>query len=54
MFEAMEELLNMCQHTRTIYDGMLFPDDAWNLDPEQGPPNLRSGIFARVEKREGH
>lgn len=31
-------------------DGMLFPDDAWNLDPEQGLPNLRGGIFARIER----
>ena len=32
-------------------DGMLFPDEDWNLDPAQGLPNLRGGIhvrFARV------
>ncbi len=32
-------------------DGMLFPDEEWNLDPIQGLPNLRGGIHARVEKR---
>ena len=29
-------------------DGMLFPDDDWNLDPAQGLPNLRGGIHARI------
>ena len=29
-------------------DGMLFSDEAWNLDPEQGLANLRGGICARV------
>lgn len=31
-------------------DGMLFPDDDWNLDPAQGVPNLRGGIHARIVK----
>jgi anaerobic selenocysteine-containing dehydrogenase len=30
-------------------DGMLFSDEAWNLDPEQGLTNLRGGIHASVE-----
>ena len=29
-------------------DGMLFSDEAWNLDSEQGLANLRGGICARV------
>lgn len=31
-------------------DGMLFPGAGWNPDPKQGPPNLRGGIHAKVEK----
>ena len=30
-------------------DGVLFSDDAWNLDPEQGLANLRGGIHANVQ-----
>jgi len=30
-------------------DGVLFSDDPWNLDPEQGLANLRGGIRASVE-----
>ena len=30
-------------------DGMLFSDEPWNLDPEQGLANLRGGIRASVE-----
>ena len=30
-------------------DGMLFSDEAWNLDPEQGLSNLRGGIHAGIE-----
>ena len=33
----------------THNDGMLFSDEAWNLDPEQGLANLRGGIHASVE-----
>ena len=33
-------------------DGMLFPDDDWNLDPAQGLPNLRGGIHARIVRIE--
>ena len=29
-------------------DGVLFPDEVWNLDGPQGVPNLRGGIHARV------
>ncbi|WP_165170937.1 molybdopterin-dependent oxidoreductase [Adlercreutzia sp. ZJ242] len=29
-------------------DGLLFPDDAWNVDAAQGLPNLRGGIRARI------
>lgn len=32
-------------------DGILFPDDAWNLDPLQGIPNLRGGLHARISKK---
>lgn len=31
-------------------DGMLYPDDAWNLDPVQGVPGLRDGVHARIVK----
>ncbi len=30
-------------------DGMLFPDENWNMDAAQGVPNLRGGIHVRVE-----
>ena len=30
-------------------DGMLIPDDCWNLDREQGLANLRGGLHAKVE-----
>ena len=30
-------------------DGMLFSDEPWNLDPEQGLANLRGGIHASIE-----
>jgi hypothetical protein len=29
---------------------MILSDDDWNLDREQGLPNLRGGILARVYK----
>ncbi|MCL2825909.1 MAG: molybdopterin-dependent oxidoreductase [Eggerthellaceae bacterium] len=29
-------------------DGMVFSDEAWNLDPEQGLANLRGGIRVKV------
>ena len=29
-------------------DSLLIPDDEWNTDPEQGIPNLRGGILAKV------
>ena len=29
-------------------DSMILSDDEWNLDPEQGLPNLRGGILAKV------
>lgn len=29
-------------------DGMLIPDEPWNLDPAQGLPNLRGGLLAKV------
>ena len=29
---------------------MLYPDDAWNLDPVQGVPGLRDGVHARIVK----
>lgn len=29
-------------------DSMILSDDDWNLDPEQGLPNLRGGILAKV------
>ena len=29
-------------------DGMILSDDGWNLDREQGVPNLRGGILAKV------
>lgn len=31
-------------------DGMILSDEAWNLDPEQGLPNLRGGILAKIYK----
>lgn len=31
-------------------DGMVFPDEDWNLDPAQGVPNLRGGIRVRVRQ----
>ena len=31
-------------------DGMLYPDDAWNLDPVQGVPGLRDGVHAKIAK----
>lgn len=37
-------LSGACLHN----DGMLFPDDEWNLDPAQGLPNLRGGIRGRI------
>lgn len=39
-------LSGACLHN----DGMLFPEDDWNLDPAQGVPNLRGGIHARIVK----
>ena len=29
-------------------DGMILPDDDWNTDREQGVPNLRGGLLAKV------
>ncbi len=31
-------------------DGMLISDEDWNLNPEQGLPNLRGGLLAKVIK----
>ncbi len=31
-------------------DGLVISDDDWNLDPEQGLPNLRGGLLAKVSK----
>jgi anaerobic selenocysteine-containing dehydrogenase len=31
-------------------DGMILSDDDWNLDREQGLPNLRGGILAKAYK----
>lgn len=31
-------------------DAMVLSDDDWNLDPEQGLPNLRGGILAKAYK----
>ncbi len=33
-----------------LNDGMLFPDESWNLDGPQGVPGLRGSIHVRVTK----
>lgn len=39
------DLACACLHN----DGMLFPDEDWNMDAAQGVPNLRGGIHVRVD-----
>ena len=33
-------------------DAMILPDDDWNTDRQQGIPNLRGGLLAKIYKAE--
>ena len=47
---AAKGLSNDLAKANLFNDGMVFPDEDWNLDPAQGLPNLRGGIHGRIEK----
>lgn len=34
-------------------DGLILPDEEWNTDREQGVPNLRGGLLAKIYKADG-